>query len=110
VLWASPTSKYGSAWDTGRAAVIQQPVKNKNLVLRGTFEIAPRHRLTGEFVAGRSESNKSFSPNQWSTSGVLTTTALDGRTTVPNPLYNLTYPSTGASYNKVFNVVAQYFP
>lgn len=32
------------------------------------------------------------------------------RTTVPNPLYNLTYPSTGASYNKVFNVVAKYFP
>ncbi len=110
VLWASPASKYGSAWDTGRAAVIQQPVKNTNLVLRGTFEIAPRHRLTGEFVAGRSESNKSFSPNQWSTSGVLNTTALDGRTTVPNPLYNLTYPSTGASYNKVFNVVAKYFP
>jgi iron complex outermembrane receptor protein len=47
VLWASPASKYGSAWDTGRAAVIQQPVKNTNLVLRGTFEIAPRHRLTG---------------------------------------------------------------
>ena len=110
VLWASPASKYGSAWDTGRAAVIQQPVKNKNLVLRGTYELAPRHRLTGEFVAGRSESNKSFSPNQWSSSATVNTTAMDGRTTVPNPLYNLAYPSTGASYTKVFNALVKTFP
>jgi iron complex outermembrane recepter protein len=110
VLWASPASKYGSAWDTGRAAVIQQPVKNKNLVLRGSFQIADQHRLTTEFVAGRSESNKSFSPNQWSSSATLNTTALDGRTVVPNPLYNLTYPSTGASYNKVFNTLVAFFP
>ncbi len=110
VLWASPASKYGSAWDTGRAAVIQQPVKNTNLVLRGTFEIAPRHRLTGELVAGRSESNKSFSPNQWSSSATVNTTAMDGRTVVPNPLYNLAYPSTGASYNKVFNALVKTFP
>ena len=110
VLWASPASKYGSAWDTGRAAVIQQPVKNTNLVLRGTFEIAPRHRLTGELVAGRSESNKSFSPNQWSSSATVNTTAMDGRTTVPNPLYNLAYPSTGASYTKVFNALVKTFP
>ena len=110
VLWASPASKYGSAWDTGRAAVIQQPVKNKNLVTRGTFQIAEKHRLIAEGVFGRSESNKSFSPNQWSSSATATTTALDGRTTVPNPLFNMAYPSTGASYNKVFNVLAAYFP
>lgn len=110
VLWASPASKYGSAWDTGRAAVIQQPVKNKNLVARGTFKIAERHRLTAEVVAGRSESNKSFSPNQWSSGTATTTTALDGKTTVPNPLFNMAYPSNGVSYNKVFNVLAAYFP
>jgi iron complex outermembrane receptor protein len=110
VLWNSPASKYGSAWDTGRAAVLQQPVKNTNLVLRGTFEIFPQHRLTAEVVAGRSESNKSFSPNQWSSSATTTTTALDGKTVVPNPLLNLAYPSTGASYNKVFNALVAYFP
>jgi iron complex outermembrane receptor protein len=110
LLWSSPASKYGSAWDTGRAAVIQQPVKNKNLVLRGTFQVADKHRLTTEFVAGRSESNKSFSPNQWSSSATATTTALDGKTVVPNPLLNLTYPSTGASYNKVFNALVAFFP
>ena len=110
VLWASPASKYGSAWDTGRAAVLQQPVKNMNLVTRATFKVAERHRLFVEAVVGRSESIKSFSPNQWSSGTGLTTTALDGRTQVPNPLYNLAYPATGASYNKVFNTLAGYFP
>jgi iron complex outermembrane receptor protein len=110
VLWASPASKYGSAWDTGRAAVIQQPVKNTNLVVRGTFKVADKHRLYVEGVAGRSVSDKSFSPNQWSSSTAATTTALDGKTVVPNPLFNLAYPSTGASYNKVFNALVAYFP
>ena len=110
VLWNSAASKYGSAWDTGRAAVIQQPVKNTNVVLRGTFKLADRHRLIVEGVAGRSESNKSFSPNQWTTGTAANTTALDGRTTVPNPLFNMVYPATGASYNRVFNALAGYFP
>jgi iron complex outermembrane receptor protein len=110
LLWNSAASKYGSAWDTGRAAVIQQPVKNTNLVTRGTFQIAPQHRLFAEGVFGRSVSNKSFAPNQWTTAVGTTTTALDGRTTVPNPLYNMAYPSTGVSYNKVFNALAAYFP
>ncbi len=110
LLWNSAASKYGSAWDTGRAAVIQQPVRNTNVVLRGTFKLVDRHRLIVEGVAGRSVSNKSFSPNQWTTGTAATTTALDGRTTVPNPLFNMAYPSTGASYNRVFNVLAGYFP
>lgn len=110
LLWNSAASKYGSAWDTGRAAVIQQPVKNTNVVLRGTIKLADRHRLIVEGVAGRSESNKSFSPNQWSSGTAATTTALDGRTTVPNPLFNMAYPATGASYNRVFNTLVGYFP
>ncbi len=110
LLWNSPTAKYGSAWDTGRAAVIQQPVRNTNVVLRGGFKLLDQHKLTVELVGGRSISNKSFSPNQWSSSATVNTTALDGRTVVPNPLFNLTYPSTGASYNRVFNILAGYFP
>ncbi len=110
LLWNSPASKYGSAWDTGRAAVIQQPVKNTNLVTTGRFKIADKHLLTLEGVFGRSKSNKSFSPNQWSSSTAATTTALDGKTVVPNPLFNLAYPSTGADYDKVFNALVAYFP
>jgi iron complex outermembrane receptor protein len=110
VLWQSPASKYGSAWDTGRAAVIQQPVKNTNVVINGTAKIAEKTKATFEGIWGRSVSNKSFSPNQWSSAATGNTTALDGKTSVPNPLSNMVYPSTGASYNKVFNVLAAYFP
>ncbi len=110
LLWNSAASKYGSAWDTGRAAVIQQPVTNTNLVARGTFKLAEKHRLTVEGLFGRSESNKSFSPNQWTTNTGANVTALDGRTSVPNPLFNMAYPATGASYNRVFNTLVGYFP
>jgi iron complex outermembrane receptor protein len=118
ILWgataASGSGKYGSAWDTGRAAVLQQPVKNTNFVSRGSYKLGA-HLLTAEAVIGRSDSSKSFSPNQWSTAGLsaagaqTTTTTLNG-TVVPNPLSGMAYPSTGADYNRVFNSLIAYFP
>jgi iron complex outermembrane recepter protein len=108
VLWASPAAKYGCAWDTGRAAVIQQPVRNTNLVARGTLRLG-EHQVFAEAVLGKSESAKSFSNNQIS-STTLTTTALPNLTRVPHPFLNLAYPSTGASYNEVFSALATYFP
>lgn len=110
VLWQSAASKYGSAWDTGRAAVIQQPVKNTNVVVNGTFKVAENTKATFSGLWGRSVSNKSFSPNQWSSATPGNTTALDGKTVVPNPLGGMLYPSTGASYDKVFNTLVAYFP
>lgn len=118
ILWgataASGSGKYGSAWDTGRAAVLQQPVKNTNFVSRGSYKLGA-HLLTAEAVIGRSDSSKSFSPNQWSTAGLsaagaqTTTTTLNG-TVVPNPLSGMAYPSNGADYNRVFNALVAYFP
>ncbi|MSU65113.1 MAG: TonB-dependent receptor [Opitutus sp.] len=107
-LWAAPTAKYASAWDTGRAAILQQPVRNTNLVTRGTFRLG-EHRLIAEAVFGRSESTKSFSPNQISSTATATTTVPNG-TVVPHPFQNLAYPSTGADYNRVFNALVAYFP
>lgn len=98
LLWNSPSAKYGSAWDTGRAAVIQQPVKNTNFVGRGSYKLGD-HLFTFEAVVGRSESNKSFSANQISSS-----------TSSTNPFFNLAYPSTGADYTRVFNALVAYFP
>ncbi|MBI2517656.1 MAG: TonB-dependent receptor [Opitutae bacterium] len=98
LLWNSPSAKYGSAWDTGRAAVLQQPVKNTNFVGRGSYKLGD-HLLTLEAVVGRSESNKSFSANQISSS-----------TSSTNPFFNLAYPSTGADYTRVFNALVAYFP
>ena len=118
ILWgatsAAGNGKYGAAWDTGRAAVLQQPVKNTNFVGRGSYRLG-EHTVTLEAVIGRSDSNKSFSPNQWSTAaltstgGIPTTTTANG-TVVPNPLASMLYPSTGADYNRVFNALVAYFP
>lgn len=98
VLWASPAAKYGCAWDTGRAAVLQQPLTTTSGVLRGTWRLG-EHQVYGEVVAAQSEAAKTFSANQISSS-----------TSSTSPFYNLAYPSTGASYNEVFNLLVKTFP
>ncbi len=112
--FGSASAKYGSAWDTGRAAVLQQPVKNTNFVGRAAYKLG-EHIISIEAVIGRSDSTKSFSPNQWSTAastaaGAQPTTTTANGTVVPNPLFNMVYPSTGADYNRVFNALVAYFP
>lgn len=97
-LWATPNAAFGCAWDTGRAAVLQQPIRTTNAVLRGTAR-AGEHLLSAEAVFGRADSAKSFSPNQISSSTAST-----------SPLFNLAYPSTGASYNYVFDALVKAFP
>lgn len=108
-LWATAGAKYAAAWDTGRAAVLQQPVRNTNLVTRGTVQLG-EHRLIGEAVFGRSESAKSFSDNQITSSTGTANISLPNGTIVPSPFRNLAYPSTGAAYNRVFNTLVAYFP
>ncbi len=120
LLWQSGAAlvtgngKYGSAWDTGRAATLQQPVKNTNFVARGSFKLG-EHLLTAEAVFGRSDSTKSFSPNQWSTvaltaSGAQSSTTTANGTVVPEPRSGMLYPSTGADYTRVFNALVAFFP
>ena len=98
VLWASPAAKWGCAWDTGRAAVLQQPVKSSNAVLRGTLALG-EHQVFAEYVGAHVVTDKSFSPNQITSS-----------TSTTNPFFNLAYPSTGAAYNSVFNALVTTFP
>jgi len=95
-LWDTPGAAYGCAWDTGRAAVLQQPVKNTNALGRATFRIG-EHELFAEGVASRVEVAKRFSPNQISPSA-----STFGPTSF--------YPSTGAAYNDVYNALVQVFP
>ncbi|RZJ08436.1 MAG: TonB-dependent receptor [Rubrivivax sp.] len=108
-LWATASSKYGCAWDTGRAAVIQQPIRSTNLVSRLTGQLGD-HRVFGEVVLGRAESTKSFSPNQITSGTGTANTSLPNTTTVPSPFRDLRYPSTGASYDEVFNALVASFP
>jgi iron complex outermembrane receptor protein len=109
-IWAAGAgAAYGCAWDTGKAAVIQQPVKNTNLVTRGTFKLG-EHQLIGELVLGRSESAKVFSASQITSGTGTSTITLPNGTTAPSPLRNLAYPSTGAGYARVFNQLVAAFP
>ena len=95
-LWDTPSAAYGCAWDTGRAAVLQQPVENSNFVTRATFRLG-KHELFGEMVGSTTEVAKRFSPNQIS----------PGATTFPASSF---YPSTGSAYNEVFNSLVGVFP
>ncbi|WP_229414659.1 TonB-dependent receptor domain-containing protein [Zemynaea arenosa] len=95
-LWDSPAAAYGCAWDTGRAAVLQQPVTSDNAVLRGTWKRG-EHQLFAEAVGSQTVVAKSFSPNQISPSAST---------------FNATsfYPSTGAAYNDIYNALVKVFP
>jgi iron complex outermembrane receptor protein len=95
-LWDTPSAGLGCAWDTGRAAVLQQPVKNTNAVARATFRLG-EHELFAEAVGSQVQVKKSFSPNQIS----------PGPTTFPASSW---YPSTGAAYNRVFDALVKEFP
>ncbi len=95
-LWDSPSAAYGCAWDTGRAAVLQQPVENTNFLARATFK-AGEHELFAEAVGSQNEVKKSFSPNQISPSSI---------TFKPFSFY----PSTGAAYDTVYNALVKVFP
>jgi len=95
-LWDSPGAAYGCAWDTGRAAVLQQPVKNTNALARATLRLG-EHELFAEGVASRVEVAKRFSPNQISPSA---------STFGPSSFY----PSSGAAYNDVYNALVAVFP
>ena len=95
-LWDAPGSAYGCAWDTGRAAVLQQPVKNTNALARATFRMG-EHEFFAEGVASRVEVAKRFSPNQVSPSA---------STFAPYSFY----PSSGAAYDDVYNALVKVFP
>ncbi|MDO9094748.1 MAG: TonB-dependent receptor [Rubrivivax sp.] len=111
VLWAAGAgARYGCAWDSGKSAVIQQPVKNTNLVTRGTLKLGSNHMLIGEMLLGKSESAKSFSENQISGSSNTANITLGNGTVVPSPFRDLVYPSTGAGYDRVFNQLVAAFP
>lgn len=109
-IWAAGAgAQYGCAWETGKAAVIQQPVKNTNFVTRGTWKLG-EHQLVGELVFGRSESSKVFSASQITSGSGTSTITLPNGTAVASPLRNLGYPSTGAGYARVFNALVAAFP
>jgi iron complex outermembrane receptor protein len=98
VLWNLPTAAFACAWDTGRAAVIQQPIKTLTYYGRGVVDLGGDHEVSLEVTGSNADSAKSFSPNQYSASA----------TTLP-----WAYPRnalTEATYLQVVNALKAAFP
>jgi iron complex outermembrane receptor protein len=96
-LWNVPSGALACAWDTGRAAVLQQPIKNLNFVGRGTVRFG-EHQLAVELTGSKAESAKRFSHLQMTPN---TTTQ------------QLRYPrndASAASYDLVFDRLVAAFP
>ncbi len=97
-LWgdAAGTTKYACSWDTGRAVVLQQPVKNLNFISRAVFKLG-EHELSVEATASKVDATKQFSNMQLSSN---TTTA------------NFVYPRnsiTQATYDEIFDLLKTNF-
>lgn len=90
-LWNAPTARYACAWDTGRAVVLQQPVKTLTYYGRATARIAGEHEFYAEVTGSKANSAKRFSNAQMSANGT--------NFQVAYPLNDLTRDT----YNNVFN-------
>lgn len=94
-LWSSESSRYACAWDYPAAARIQQPQESVDFIGRASFKLTGQHTATLEFVASQVDVSKAFEPYQIS----------PGSTFGPSTWY----PSTGASYDRIYNALAGYF-
>ena len=97
LLWDSPTAALACAWDTGRAAVLQQPIDTLTFVARGAFKLGG-HVVTAEATGSKADSAKRFSNLQ-----------LTPNTTTQQ----LRFPrnaDSAAAYDGVFNRLVAAFP
>lgn len=97
VLWSIPGARYACSWDTGRAAVLQQPLETLTYYAKGTLALGD-HRITAEVTGSDAVSRKRFSNNQYSINA----------TTMP--LYFPLNSITASTYNAVYDAIATTFP
>ncbi len=97
LLWDSPTAQFACAWDTGQAAVLQQPIRTVNAYGKATIAI-DSHRLYAEYTGSKADSAKSFSNVQ-----------ITPNTTSQNFGFPRT-DATAATYDRVFNQLVATFP
>jgi iron complex outermembrane receptor protein len=97
VLWANASATYACAWDTGRAAVLQQPLETLTYYGRATAKLG-EHEIFAEVTGSDATSNKRFSHNQYT----------GNNTTMP-----IAYPLnaiTASTYNDIYDRLAAAFP
>ncbi len=98
VLWANPTAALACAWDTGRAATLQQPISTLTYYGRATARLGGSHEIFAEVTGSDANSTKTFSNNQYSANN----TSLP----IAYPLNALTQ----TTYNQVFDSIARAIP
>lgn len=96
-LWANASARYACAWDTGRAAILQQPLETLTYYARATVALG-NHRIFAEFTGSDADSSKQFSSNQYA-----------GNTSTL-PLYYPLNALTAPTYNQVYNAMVAVFP
>lgn len=97
VLWANAAAQYACAWDTGRAAVIQQPLDTLTYYSRGVVQLGS-NELFVEVTGSSADSAKSFSNPQISSN------------TSNGAFFYPLNANTTATYNDVFNRLRSAFP
>jgi iron complex outermembrane receptor protein len=96
-LWAVASARFACAWDTGRAAVLQQPLNTLTYYGRATVKTGD-HQFYAEITGSDADSSKRFSNNQYS----------GNNSTLP--LYYPLNPTTAGTYNDVYNKLVAVFP
>ncbi len=93
-LWDFPQAQLACAWDTGRAAVLQQPLETLTYIGRGVVRLGD-HEIAAEVTGSDATAIKRFSDVQL----------------IPNTSsQNYSHPSTGVNYGRVFDRLVAYFP
>ncbi len=100
LLWDSPNAKFGCAWDTGKAATLQQPVQNITGTARAVFKLSDTLSLFAEGTASETKTKKSFSNVQVTSNNAQ----------IRGVGLLALYPSTGSAYNEIFNSIVAVFP
>lgn len=96
-LWNNPAAAYACSWDTGRAVVLQQPVKTLTYYGRATAKLG-EHEIYAELTGSKADSAKRFSDAQMS-----------GNAT-NFPVYYPLNDLTRDTYNAIYNQLVEQFP
>ncbi|AJP74582.1 hypothetical protein TS85_16485 [Sphingomonas hengshuiensis] len=96
-LWNAASAYYACAWDTGRVAVVQQPISTLTYYARAVWRYAGDHKASFEVTGSDAHSAKSFSNAQ-----------LTANTTNLSIAYPLN-ASTKTTYDSVFNAIRSTF-
>jgi iron complex outermembrane receptor protein len=99
VLWAFPQAQFACAWDTGRAAVLQQPLDTLTYTARAVFLVADKHKIAADFAGSDADASKRFSNVQ-----------LTPNTTTQNYAYRRTQGVNEAAFDAVASRLTTAFP